>query len=613
MKPLSVLSRSLALAVLLGLPCALQAAEGSNKAPVSSVPVSDEVVQLPKIEVVDSRVLPEREAWRYAQIPGYEILTRTSDRNTRLFVREFSRLQQVLTVLWPSIRQNSPEVPVSIILCDRGDNFDDFVPPAKRADQNRINGLFYQNKEAASIVVDFALQDVFTGVFKAEDFKVQENNTPLDPDMIDTTVMETNIKAGVERADPLRAFRLGYLRFLIDNSSGGRLPEWFKTGLLEMLSSIDYTKKSIEVGRIGDVGGSKSTDFNAALLERGLLSMPELFSPEPKDPNLAYTWRKQCYAFVHYCLFGERRSHAAALVKYLERIDKSAPTEAVFKECFGENYSGMELALRGYVQYTDHTYAEYKAKGWTVFEDPPKAETREATDSEVGRIKGEALRLSGQPEAARDFIIAPYVRGERDPDLLAVLGLAEYESGQMPRARKFFEAAVKLDTHRARAYVLLAELRANEALVQSPKKCLQRADLGRVLPLLVKARSLPPLLPEIYEVAADSWHVSDLKPTREEFNFMLQGALRFPTRLQLVYRVALIAARNDFVYEAQLLIAHGERYCPDQRGRSLFAKLRDDYPALKAPLPAEADPVSSPAPLSGKSSASTGPGALRTH
>ena len=38
-----------------------------------------------------------------------------------------------------------------------------------------------------------------------------------------------------------------------------------------------------------------------------------------------------------------------------------------------------------------------------------------APDADVGRIKGEVLRLGGYGDAARNALIAPYVRGERDP------------------------------------------------------------------------------------------------------------------------------------------------------------------------------------------------------
>ena len=67
-----------------------------------------------------------------------------------------------------------------------------------------------------------------------------------------------------------------------------------------------------------------------------------------------------------------------------------------------------------------------------------------------------------------DFIhglpgIAPYVRGERDPRLLAALGLDEKLAGHDERARKFLEAAAAGIAVRARAWLELARLRFDDA------------------------------------------------------------------------------------------------------------------------------------------------------
>jgi hypothetical protein len=84
---------------------------------------------------------------------------------------------------------------------------------------------------------------------------------------------------------------------------------------------------------------------------------------------------------------------------------------------------------------------------------------QDAPDAVVGRIKGEALRLAGHGNEAHNALIAPYIRGERDPRLLAALGLDEKLAGNVDRARKFLEAASNAKVDRARAYLELARLR----------------------------------------------------------------------------------------------------------------------------------------------------------
>lgn len=556
---------------------------------------TDEIVALPRYEVSETRIYPEVERWKYGQIAGFEVLSTASDRDTRYFTREFSRLQQVLSVLWPTMRQTVPEVPVAIILCGKGNEFEVFRPMEERKEPSARNTLFRQNKESAAIIVDFAATELFTGDIRLSDVAVKEaapevdvlQSPNVDNGAAQSAQDQSVVRLGVTRADPFRSFRAEYIRYLLGNSAGSRLPEWFKEGLLRLFMNIDYTKKVIEVGRIGDVDGPKAEDFNIALSERGIIPFAEMFKGRPaKDSVLSgYDWSMQCYAFVHYGLFGEKRSHAPALLRFLETSSKEGVSEDLFKSCFDMDYKDAELALRGYIGYTNHTYAEFKTRDGVVFVDQPDIALREATDAEVGRVKGEALRLCGLLEDARGFQIAPYVRGERDPNLLAVLGLTELEAQQPVRARKFLEAAVKGNTTRARAYVELACLRADAMLAQGKGKGLTREQVAEVLPLLLRARGLPPLLPEIYETAANTWLAASVTPTREEYNLVLQGALLFPRNLGLVYRSALLAAKTGFYKDARLLVEHGERWTPSGTGRERFMQLRRDYPGINAPDP----------------------------
>src|SRR5581483_6449180 len=47
------------------------------------------IIELPKFVVTDSRELPPPESWRYATIPGFEILTNASDRTTQRLIKDF--------------------------------------------------------------------------------------------------------------------------------------------------------------------------------------------------------------------------------------------------------------------------------------------------------------------------------------------------------------------------------------------------------------------------------------------------------------------------------------------------------------------------------------------
>ncbi len=63
------------------------------------VTTEKEIVELPVFTVQDSRLLPEREIWRYARIPGFEVLSNASDRSATRLIRDFQRFHQALVAV----------------------------------------------------------------------------------------------------------------------------------------------------------------------------------------------------------------------------------------------------------------------------------------------------------------------------------------------------------------------------------------------------------------------------------------------------------------------------------------------------------------------------------
>ena len=534
------------LIVLLALVLA-PGALGTRGAAVDSTP-GDEIIELPKFIVTDSRILPPPEAWRYAEIPGFEILSNASARETGRFVRDFQMLQEVVSGIWPAARLATPVVPTSLVLCARGNSFNAFLPGNFIRESLQMNSLFLQDEERVAIVIDFALNELQLG---------------------DGTT---------EASDPYRAFYLQYFRFLIRRMSAQPPPPWLEEGLVQLFASVDFNKKMIDFAKIGDgFGGERTGDFNQRLAQRGLVPMEILFAPVRPPQDEAPFWDSQAYEFVHLCLYGEGRRYQKPFLKFVSRAGWEPVTEAMFKECFGMSYKEMELELRSYVEFTAYEYIQFRAKkGTKGLDEPPPIQLRDATDAEVGRIKGEALRLAGNADAAHNALIAPYVRGSRDPQLLAALGLSELASGQTDRARKFLEAAAQAKAVRARAYLELARLRYASAAAQSADGTgpLNAEQTAQVLQPLLTARTQPPPMREMYAFLLDVWAHSTRVPTRGDYDLLLAGAQAFPRQFELIYRTAEFGIQYGFTSDATRLVEHGLKYAPTPEGKALFAQLK---------------------------------------
>ncbi len=535
---------------------------------------ADEIVELPKFVVTDTRELPPPESWRYAQISGFEILSNANEREARRLVRDFDLFRRALAEVWPVPERTHR--PTMLILCGRRDAFDVFA----RREASRVEmasaSMFARNPEQAAIVLDLQMKtlDVFV------------DDVGVDP--------TGSTDFGLVSVEHNKQLYREYVYHLL-SAAAPRAPAWFEEGMAQLVMAMKFDLHSITFGQLEDpntlstsaaaVAGINSAgdtdpdlpavasapaedrDFNVALVRRALVPFDQFFAvkhgdPETRNPLGNNRWAKQAYAFVHMCLYGRGGRFQQPFATFLQRLGRGeAPTEELFKECFGMTYRSMMLELRGYIQFTDYKAQVFRApkgKGLTAPED---VVFREATQAEVGRIKGEALMLTGRNDEARLAMIAPYIRGERDPDLLASLGLVELLVGTNERARRLLEAAATASVSRPRVYLELGRLRFAEA-AQAPAADddrLSPAQTDAVLEPLRKGRTLPPPMPALYELAADALLASAQAPAKEDLRMLVEGVNTFPRRSALIYKAALLCANHGYPDEARQLVDLGMR------------------------------------------------------
>ena len=545
------------------LASALPAAE-----PAATPARGEIIIELPKFEVVDSRLLPPQEKWLYAEIPGFEILSRISERETKRFVRDFLLLQTVITEIMPGLLRGQTPVPTLLILCGgRGKGFDEFLPLEQSDERYGTNSLFFKSPERSAIVIDFALAELQL-----------EGDTRLE-------------------ADPYRAFYAAYFRFLIRKQVGDKAPPWFEEGLVQLFAATEFDKKTITFAQIGDgFGAEKIGDFNRMLTQRAIMPFAEMLAPQGPPARTPF-WAAQCYAFVHYCLYGLGQKNQRPFVTYVHRLAEQEPTEELFKECFKKTYRQFATELRGYIDFTAHKKIEFRAKKGQELPEPPAVTLQPAPDADVGRIKGEVLRLGGHGIEAHNTLIAPYVRGERDPRLLAALGLDEKLAGHDDRARKFLEAAATAKVERARAYLELARLRLAEARssLKSPEARLDAEQTSAVLTPLFTARQQKPPLAGVYALIAETWSLSAMVPQAEHLAVVIEGVRLFPGNTALLMQATLLAAKRGFPAEAKALADRGAKIAKEPGEQDQFRLIASAFerdtdpaaPAETAPVPAK--------------------------
>lgn len=570
------------------------------------VPPDSDIVNLPTYTVTDVRILPPPESWRYAAIPGFEILSNANNRSTKRFLEEFQRVQIGMALIWPEVITAKPNVPTLVLFC-ANNSFRAFMPDKRPAEDMFITptSLFVEDKERGAIVINFNTFEIFDG--SGEQFIV----------------------------DPYKEFSRQYSRFVMRRANGGRpIPLWLETGLSQLCTTIELEKKTIEFGHVQDGFKSKTAvdasirpsapDSNTTTLETPyvlrpfhahvpsgsfadgnidgfphgrqtsnsltefamprdsswVFSIEKLFSDNNKDHKNVY-WDTECYAFLHMCLYGERQKYQRAVLDFAKLACARTVTEADFIRCFGKNYKTMTNVLRNYVNIPNHEYVNLKpTRNSAPLPRPRAVAFREATQAEVGRIKGETLRLAGHPEASRQELIAPYLRKKSDAGLLASLGLLESLEGRKDRARKFLEAAARENAIRPRAYVELARLRLDEALA-APKGENGRLDAGQtaaVLEPLYIARTQPPSMEDVYMLIGDTWSHSAVPPAPGHLNALLEGTLIFPKNNGLLYQAAELLVQNGDMQIGRQLIRLGLAVSTNHATRKQFEDLHAKLP-----------------------------------
>ncbi len=556
-------------------------------------------VELPKLVINEQRPLPPPESWRYAKLPGLEILSGASDRETQKLLYDFQLFNSAISVVWPGLKAH-PAPPMSLIVCATGTQFAAFAPAEGGASTGHAT-LLLKDPEHVAIVLNFGVKAVALSpseIGQADALAADGQTSDADGSL-----------AGAQmRVDYHRQLSRQYIRYLLSFSQP-RLPAWLEEGLSQLLMGMRVDRKFIQFARLdqpppvpGTAGAAfagsadpslplpipgetlDEKDFNVAMVRAGFMPLDQLFAvphgaPETDSP-IAGKWAMQSAALVHMWLYGEGKQYNQGFAKFVVRAQQGPVTEAIFKECFGVGYQKMLTQLRVYLNDTAYQYQEFSAGKGGGLPEPAKLELRDATQPEIGRLKGEALVLAGRVEPAYEEMRDAYVRGPVDPALIASLGLRELQRGETKRARDFLEAAARLQSGNPRAGLELARLRYADAQAKAAATDrLDEAQTRSVIQPLAAARQQPPPLPEVYELMTDVWLHSAAAPAKTDLAMINQGVILFQRRPVLLYQAAELNRRHGNPAEARLMAQAGLQLSRTSEARAAFQEILDGLPA----------------------------------
>lgn len=538
----------------------------------------DQAVALPPFLVEE---LAKGPPWRYTEAMDYEILARCSDTTTRRVLEMHHTLYQLLADILPRSLRLDFTVPKALIL------YDEELTPA--ASKEVIAGLLRDTKSAEPPALELQ------GGLRLNRTSTTPRPTRFLPNMRlwDRDAMTVFM---ITRRDDFDADTIGLTHSYVSYLIKGRvpaLPPWFIHGFLAMYDDIKYGGARLTLAPFEWLSpGHTETLKKTPLAVPPPAALADLFAHRmpPGDPALPHDplkrWQASAHLFVRWALNPAGGARKAAFHRFAERAVIVGHSEALFRECFGLDYAAAQAALTAYLPEAVRRTVVFKPEKLTKL---PPVVLRNASDGEISRLKGDWERLEiayvkvlfpelapKYLEQARRTLRRAYDRDDRDPRLLAALGLCEVDAGNPAAAQEFLETAAAAGLTRPRANYELGRLRLAQARA-APDGADGRLSVTQtawVLSPLFAARAGRPALPEVYELIGDVWAASAATPTRGHLAVLDEGVRLFPRRPALVLRTAELHLRNGFLDAAAPLVEIGALVADDDASRQRAAALK---------------------------------------
>ncbi|OAM90443.1 hypothetical protein OH491_01370 [Termitidicoccus mucosus] len=482
---------------------------GQTKQNANKLDAAGPVVEMEPYVVKADRVLPAPEQWLYVKVPvlvlmrgkrnivapGYEMLSNLNFSQTKSLVENLQLRQFAATYLWPMLTQALPKMPVYVVVdinqqqstfrpvvrkidswegdpivldeaAPSSGNPDDFYDHAASASQSfaaeyglgeveDINPEMTPQEETENEIAEMA-QNAIKGNRDDTDLNAVR---PLPDGFVDLAAnggpLAALVRAGEPRASTVRpseeqlAATLSYaLNLHALKSLPRKPPPWFARGISSLLGATQVSHTQIRFAMVKE-----------NLSRQNMPGLAELFK---KDDVFSLEEARLAAIFVHFGLYGDNGKYAARFMQFVDRIERGEqPTAQMFEEVFGFKISRMENDLATY----SRTFAFFKStdiKG--AIPEMPACTFREATQSEVARIKSEIYISQINAVKALDELRTAYWRGEREPAMLAALASVELRIGSESRARKITKALLELPVPPAQAYIVGARLQLKDIL-----------------------------------------------------------------------------------------------------------------------------------------------------
>ncbi len=519
-------------------------------------------VELPPMIVEETATLPP---WLYVRSDGMEYLSRCTEATTRGYVEMRRSRMQWVRALFPEELLARSDVPGVTVLGSQR------LKPSSNAE---VIGEVMQIKGDAR--PDAGFRRAITA-----------------PNMMLTDSDIVGVFAYIDEGNFDRrtlTVSSDYVRFLLARRTPAP-PPWLIDGMMAAYNAVLFEETPITLSPLAwhsvEELRALAKDSGAA---RTLLPMGELFAGvggAARHPTIA---QMQSALLVRWAL-DPKNGVRGAFWNFAVQACAAPATETMFHACLGFGFADLRDRLSDYLPVALRDPLRLPLERTAA---PPALEIRRATPTEIARLRGEWERLAvplvrrRHPdhavrylEQARRTLRRAYDAGERDPRLLASLGLCEIDAGEGAVARGLLEGAATAGVVRPRAAYELARLRWGDLVRGQPDTRQFTADeIAPVIEPLRTGLDQAPAIAELIELWADAWARTSVPPKAEDVQRLIHGAQHFIAVPSVCLRASRALGRHGKTKDAIDLLGAGFLHVRDDATRAQFAQM---FAALKAP------------------------------
>ena len=504
--------------------------------------------------------------WLYVHVGGTEFLSRCAESTTRDLVEAWLTKLQLVRTLVPDEFLAKMDVPSVFVLYAQ-----DQKATVSAEIQRELLGREAPGGEGVNIAPSMRLSDR----------DMHASIAYIDEDLFDARGLSVSPS---------------HVRFLLSRRVP-ELPAWLVEGIERTWRRADFILEPITLAPLIWISSSESSALAGdpagprALLPAGELFAPDGLRASNPHPRLGTTRASQQELLFRWAVVSGGRTREA-FWKFAAAAAEGPVNEERFEALFGFDYAELRDRLSDYLPKAVQQHPRLDPGRLPRL---PAFEIERATPNQIARVRGEWERLAiGHVQRRLPQVREPYLAqarrtlrrafdaGDRDPRLLATMGLCEIDAANDAGARQYLEPAVAAGVVRPRAYHELARLRFADLRNGKPDtKTFSFTDLAPIFGPLRRGLPQSPPLPEAYTLLAEAWTACELAPNPEELAELERGARLFARRPAVTYAIALALARHGKKTEAVAALDGCAGTAMDDELKAEVTRLREELAASR--------------------------------